>query len=414
MARTQPTGTAVTETTPPVPDPPADGADAPERIEQLTTLAHLPAQWDALAGPCIWHARGFLQALESSGCVGPGTGWEPRFLLAWRGDRLAAALPLWRKTHSYGEYVFDWAWARAYQQHGLPYYPKLVGAIPFTPATGPRLLGAGGDLGARLLGRVETWLRAGEASSVHVLFPPEHELPMWQGAGYLLREGIQFHWQWRGETDFDALLMTLTRDKRKHIRQERRRVREAGVHFRTETGHSASRADWALMAACYARTYAEHRSAPYLNEDFFVRWAAACPDAPLLFIAEVDGQPVAASLCARQADVLYGRYWGALAHVPCLHFEACYYQPLEWGIAHGIRRFEGGAQGEHKQARGLEPVRTRSLHRIADPAFARAIDDFLRRERAGVADYASELAAHSAYRAGVAPPLIGPGPDPIP
>ncbi|MBU3693842.1 MAG: N-acetyltransferase [Rhodocyclaceae bacterium] len=366
----------------------------------VTVLADLPTQWDALAGPCIWHARGFLQALEASDCVGPGTGWAPCFLLAWRGDALAGALPLWLKTHSYGEYVFDWAWARAFQQHGERYYPKLLSAIPFTPSTGPRLMADSRDTGALLLGAVEAWLEGGEASSMHVLFPVEDELPLWQDAGYLLREGIQFHWQWRGETDFEALLMALTRDKRKHIRQERRRVRDAGVRFRVETGHSASRADWALMAACYARTYAEHHSTPYLNEDFFVRWAAACPEAQVLFIAEVDGEPVATSLCARQGDTLYGRYWGALAHIPCLHFEACYYQPLEWGIAHGIRRFEGGAQGEHKQARALEPVRTRSLHRIADPRFARAIEDFLRRERAGMADYAGSLTEHSAYRAG--------------
>lgn len=380
---------------------PAAGVPPPAlpRVEVCRRLVALPAQWDALAGDCIWHARGFLEALETSGSVGPGAGWEPRFLLAWRGDALVGALPLWLKTHSYGEYVFDWAWARAYQQHGMAYYPKLLAAIPFTPVTGPRLLGPDPEVARLLLAAVESWLEAGEASSAHVLFPAADEQVFWQDAGYLLREGIQFHWQWRGETDFEALLMNLTRDKRKHIRQERRRVREAGVTFRVETGASASRADWALFAACYAQTYVEHHSSPYLNEDFFARWAAACPDAPVLFIAEVDGVAVAASLCARQGDVLYGRYWGALAHIPCLHFEACYYQPLEWAIGHGIRRFEGGAQGEHKQARALEPVVTRSLHRIADPRFARAIDDFLRRERAGMAGYAIELREHSAYKA---------------
>jgi predicted N-acyltransferase len=207
-----------------------------------------------------------------------------------------------------------------------------------------RLLAADPDLAAQPLRGVEAWLEAGEAS-VHVLFPAEAELPHWLGAGYLSREGVQFHWRSRGEADFEALLMTLTRDKRKRIRQERKRVREAGVRFRIETGHSASRADWALLAACYARTYAEHRSLPYLNEDFFLRWAAACPDAPLLFIAELDGQAMAASLCARQADALYGRYWAPCSTSPGLHFEACYYQPLERGIANGIRRFEGGARG---------------------------------------------------------------------
>jgi len=374
------------------------GARAPVRVELLSRLTELPAEWDALAAPCIWHARGFLQALEASGCVGAGTGWEPRFLLGWRGDTLAGALPLWLKTHSYGEYVFDWAWARAYQQHGQPYYPKLVSAIPFTPATGPRLLGTEREVAALLLGVVDAWLEAGEVSSAHVLFPATEETGLWRDAGFMAREGIQFHWQRRGEADFEALLMSLTRDKRKHIRQERRRVHDAGVRFRIVDGHHASAADWSLFSACYARTYAEHGSSPYLNEDFFVRWAASCPDVPLLFIAEVDGQAVAASLCAQQGDVLYGRYWGALAHIPCLHFEACYYQPLEWALAQGIRRFEGGAQGEHKQARALEPVTTCSLHRIADPRFAEAIQDFLRRERAGVADHTAALLEHSAYR----------------
>ena len=380
-------------------DADADGDNSPRlRLEVLDRLAALPPAWDTLVGPNIWLSRGFLLALEGSGCVGPGTGWEPRFLLVWRGAALAGALPLWLKTHSYGEYVFDGSWARAYQQNGLPYYPKLVSAIPFTPATGPRLLATTPEAAAFLQAAVEASLEAGAVSSAHILFPAAAEQPAWLGAGYLLREGIQFHWQHRGEADFEALLMNLTRDKRKHIRQERRRVQEAGVHFRIETGATASTSDWHLFAACYARTYAEHHSAPYLNADFFCRWAAACPEAAVLFIAEIDGQAIAASLCARQGDVLYGRYWGALAHLPCLHFEACYYQPLEWAITHGIRRFEGGAQGEHKQSRGLEPVVTRSFHRIADPRFGRAIEDFLRRERAGVADYAEELLSHSAYR----------------
>lgn len=368
------------------------------RLDVVDRLAELPPEWDTLAAGSIWHARGFLQALESSRCIGPGTGWDPRFLLAWHGDALVGGLPLWLKTHSYGEYVFDWSWARAYQQNGRSYYPKLLSAIPFTPATGARLLATDPQVAAALLAMLEAWLETGEVSSAHVLFPSLAETQHWLSAGYMLREGVQFHWQSHGEPDFEALLTSLTRDKRKHIRQERRRVRDAGVQFRVETGTSASRADWSLFAACYERTYAEHHSSPYLNEDFFVSWAAACPDAPLLFIAEVDGEPLAASLCARQGDVLYGRYWGALAHIPCLHFEACYYQPLEWAIANGFQRFEGGAQGEHKQARGLEPVITQSLHRIADPRFARAVEDFLRRERAGVADYASDLLAHSAYR----------------
>lgn len=375
---------------------------APLRVAVVSQLADLPADWDALlAGPPgegrIWLERGFLQALEASGSIGPGTGWLPRFLLAWRDNQLVGALPLWLKQHSYGEYVFDWAWARAWEQHGLPYYPKLVSAIPFTPATGPRLLADTAETRTALLAAVQTWLDAGEVSSAHVLFPSASELPHWQSSGYLLREGVQFHWHSRGEADFEALLMSLTRDKRKHIRQERRKVADAGVRFRIVNGHSASPADWDFMAACYAQTYAEHRSSPYLSDDFFPRWAAACPDAPLLFIAEVDNTPVAASLCARDGDALYGRYWGARVHIPCLHFEACYYQPLQWALQNGVRRFEGGAQGEHKQARALEPVRTASLHRIAHPAFEDAVAGFLARERAGIAEYHDELGRHTAY-----------------
>lgn len=366
-------------------------------ISVVLRVADLPPDWDALDGQCIWHARGFLQALEDSGCVGPGTGWEPRFLLARQDERTIAALPLWLKSHSYGEYVFDWAWARAWQQHGLDYYPKLLSAIPFTPATSARLMGDARAAPA-LLAAVEGWLATGEVSSAHVLFPAQNEAPHWQNAGYLPREGVQFHWQSRGEPDFETLLSSLTRERRKRIRQERRKVAEAGVRFRVESGHTASDGDWDFFTACYVQTYAEHRSTPYLNRQFFGDWARACPDVPVLFIAERDGEPVAASLCARDGETLYGRYWGSRVFIPCLHFEACYYQPLEWALAQGIRRFEGGAQGEHKQARALEPVTTCSWHRIGQPDFADAVARFLQRERAGVTDYREALQTHSAYR----------------
>ncbi|MBL8434065.1 MAG: N-acetyltransferase [Zoogloea sp.] len=366
-------------------------------------LAEIPAlQWDALAGQAPL-AHALLAGLEASGCVAPRTGWAPRHATLWNGDTLVAAMPLYLKAHSYGEYVFDWAWADAYQRHGLAYYPKWLAALPFTPVPGRRILGRDEASRRLLLARVLEMVRGSGASSLHVLFPTTEEAGWLRDAGLALRHGVQFHWHNAGYASFDDFLARLTHVKRKKIRQERRKVAEAGITFRILRGAQIRADDWAFFHACYARTYAEHRSTPYLNLGFFAEHARQAGDACVLMIAERGGQPVAASFFLRDADALYGRYWGAVEYIPCLHFEACYYQAIAYAIAEGIGRLEGGAQGEHKLSRGLEPVRTTSAHWLADPRFADAVADFLARERGGVEDYLDELSERLPYRAGEAP-----------
>lgn len=357
-----------------------------------------PRQWDALAAgqPVLRHA--FLQALEHSGCVGPGTGWQPRHAALWAGGELLAAMPLYLKAHSYGEYVFDWAWAEAYQRNGLAYYPKWLAAVPFTPVPGPRLLGTDGAARQALLDGVLAMVEESGGSSFHLLFPTDEEADWLQARGLMLRTGVQFHWRNRGYGDFEAFLASLSRDKRKKIRQERRRVADAGVSFRVLHGAEAGEADWDFFYRCYALTYAQHRSSPYLNRAFFGQLGRALGPGVVLCLAEAAGRPVAASLCLRDEEALYGRYWGAVEEIPCLHFEACYYQPIDYAIRAGLARFEGGAQGEHKLARGLEPVRTVSAHWLRDGRFADAVARYLARETPGVAAYLDELSERSPFR----------------
>lgn len=355
------------------------------------------AAWDALASsqarPNPFLSYAFLHALHESGSAAPDSGWQPQFIVLYDADtdRLAAALPLYVKMHSYGEYVFDWAWADAYERNGLDYYPKLLSAIPFTPVTGPRLLAVDAAARAALIEVLVATQQATPVSSTHILYPPEAEARQLEQAGYVLRSGVQFHWLNQGYKSFDEFLATLEQKKRKNIRAERRKVREAGVTLRRVRGADAVDADWRLFNRCYRHTYAAHRSTPYLNLDFFQRIGRSMPDNILLVIAEREGRPIAASLVIHSADVLYGRYWGELEHVPCLHFEAAYYQPLEFCIEQGIAVFEGGAQGEHKMARGFLPTRTWSAHWLAHPGFADAIERFLEREKGGIDDYIDEL-----------------------
>ncbi|WP_153161241.1 GNAT family N-acetyltransferase [Zoogloea sp. 1C4] len=362
-------------------------------------IAEIPAdQWDALAGdqPCLSHA--FLAALETSGCVAPGTGWVPQHAALWDGPRLLAAMPLYLKHHSYGEYVFDWAWADAYRRHGLDYYPKWLSALPFTPVPGLRVLGVDEASRRTLISRVIAQVRDSGASSLHVLFPTEEETGWLAEAGLEIRHGVQFHWQNAGYRDFDDFLARLAQPKRKKIRQERRKVADAGVTFRVLRGAAIGADDWAFFHACYCRTYAEHRSSPYLTLRFFEDFHHARPESCVLMIAERVGQPVAASLFLQDAEALYGRYWGATEFIPCLHFEACYYQAIDYAIRQGLARFEGGAQGEHKLSRGLEPVRTTSAHWIADPRFRDAVRRFLAQERDGVDGYLDELTEHLPFK----------------
>ncbi|MEO6351720.1 MAG: GNAT family N-acetyltransferase [Burkholderiaceae bacterium] len=378
------------------------------RMRIVSSLSDVGQQdWDALvqlqgdANPFLSFA--FLDALHASGCASAETGWQPQYLTLWNdapGDtQLAAALPLYAKFHSYGEYVFDWAWADAYQRHGLEYYPKLLSAIPFTPVTGSRLLARDAPASAALIQALRALRVDSTLSSCHILYPPQAQAKQLEQAGYLLRSGVQFHWINAGYRHFDDFLSTLEHKKRKNIRAERRKVAEAGITFRHIAGNCATESDWVFFNRCYAHTYAEHRSSPYLNLDFFLRIGATMPHNILLIEARRDGRPIACSLLIHDQNTLYGRYWGALEHVPCLHFETAYYQPLEFCIAHRIGCFEGGAQGEHKMARGFLPQKTWSAHWLAHPAFADAIERFLARETGGIESYIDELNERNPFKA---------------
>lgn len=370
------------------------------------------ATWDALlalhpeASPFMRHA--YLAAMEDSASASPATGWTPACIVLERAGVVEAAAMVYSKDHSYGEYVFDWAWANAYQQHGLPYYPKATLAVPFTPVPGARLLARDTPARQALLAAVLDWCAGRELSSLHLLFVSPTDAQACQDAGLMLRQTVQFHWTNTPAPypDFEAFLASLAQEKRKKIRQERRKVAEAGVQFRWVSGPDISDADWDFFYRCYERTYLEHGNAPYLSRRFFTAMQAAMPENWLLFVAERAGKPMASSLIALSSEglgqpkVAYGRYWGALERVDYLHFEACYYQPLHWCIAHGYTRFEGGAQGEHKMARALLPVPTTSAHWLAHPAFSDAVARFLEREGQGVDQYLDHLRERSPFKNG--------------
>ncbi|HEV7856049.1 MAG TPA: GNAT family N-acetyltransferase, partial [Herminiimonas sp.] len=305
---------------------------------------------------------------------------------------------LYAKNHSYGEYVFDWAWADAYERNGMAYYPKLLSAIPFTPVTGSRLLAHDAEAMIALVAAITAVQKSNAFSSTHVLYPPPQQAEILHEAGFMLRTGVQFHWLNAGYQNFEQFLETLERKKRKNIRAERRKVQEAGMTFRQVEGRDATETDWLFFKRCYDHTYAAHRSTPYLNLDFFLRIGATMPQNILLIVAERDGRPIASSLVIHDNNTLFGRYWGALEHVDCLHFETAYYQPLEYCIAQKIASFEGGAQGEHKMARGFLPQKTWSAHWLAHPAFSDAIERFLERESGGIAAYMDELNEHNPFK----------------
>ena len=366
------------------------------------------ATWDSLvsAQPSAtpFASLAYLRALHDSASAIEATGWAPHFLVLEHAGSAVAACPLYLKDHSYGEYVFDWAWADAYRRHGLDYYPKLLDAIPFTPVPGPRLLARTHEHRLLLLRAIEQLARSAQLSSAHLLFLDDADQAAAREAGWSLRTTVQFHWTNRVPepyADFADFLAGLQRDKRKKIQQERRRVAEAGVSFSIAAGAAIAKADWDFFYRCYTLTYRAHHSTPYLTRDFFARAAASMAGNWLLFVAWRGGKRIAASLIVIDPErkSAFGRYWGAVEHVSCLHFDACYYQPLEWCIANGYRRFEGGAQGEHKMARGLLPVQTWSAHWLAHPQFARAIDDFVAREGAGVESYLDELNERRPFKA---------------
>jgi predicted N-acyltransferase len=377
------------------------------------------ARWNALvarqpsATPFV--SIEYLRALHASGSAVAETGWAPHFLLLEKAGELVAACPLYLKDHSYGEYVFDWAWADAYRRHGLDYYPKLTGAIPFTPVPGPRLLATSHQERLLLLRGIEALAREAGISSAHLLFLDAADQAAALDAGWSMRSTVQFHWQNRSPDpylDFADFLAGLQREKRKKIQQERRRVADAGIRFTAAVGAEIGAEDWAFFYRCYTLTYRAHHSTPYLSRDFFARAAKTMAQNWLLFTAWRGDARIASSLIVIDPEcrTAFGRYWGAIEYVPCLHFDACYYAPLAWCIAHGYQRFEGGAQGEHKMARGLLPVETRSAHWLAHPQFARAIDDFLAREGAGITLYLNELNDRLPFKAAAAPPLEEPSP----
>ncbi|MBL8515452.1 MAG: N-acetyltransferase [Betaproteobacteria bacterium] len=372
---------------------------APAEPRILDSLADIPAaDWDALTdgNPTLSHA--WLHSLQETGCANAESGWIPQTLTLWRENMLVAAMPLYVKLHSYGEYVFDWAWADAYERSGLPYFPKLLSAVPFTPCTGSRLMATNDADRLQLLELAVNAARSSEVSSLHILFPPDAEIDLMEQEGLMRRTTIQFHWRNAGFKSFDDYLAAMSHDKRKRIKQERRKVAEAGVTFQHLVGANIREEDWDFFHACYVKTYREHRSTPYLNREFFTAIAERMSDNLLMVVGRCRGQRICAALNLFNAHTLYGRYWGATDFVSGLHFDTCYYQAIQFCIERGIQLFEGGAQGAHKLARGFLPVKTWSAHWLKQPQFAKAVEDYLRRETSGIEERLDELSESSPFR----------------
>ena len=366
------------------------------------------AQWNAIAPDYPFLRHEFLHTLEVTGCASPSTGWTPRHLLLYRGDELVGAAPMYEKSHSWGEFVFDFAWSRAFEERGLRYYPKLLLAIPFTPATGPRMLVKPGEDAAavqrQLLQSVERDGQAQHRSSAHALFMDEALRERCAAAGWLLRSDCHFQWHRRGYATTEDFLATFSADKRKKMRRERRRVAEQGISFQTLTGEQLEPAQLAVIHRLHANTFAQHGHLPYLNPEAFCGLATGLGVRMIVKLALRAGAPVACAVYFRSADTLYGRYWGADGDYHSLHFEACYYQGIDLCIELGLNRFEPGTQGEHKLARGFEPALTWSAHWIADAPMRAAIAAYLRREQAAVRRYAADAAEHLPFRAGAPEP----------
>ena len=381
--------------------PSSEDSARPAVLEDLATVG--AGEWNALVGPRYPFLRHeFLRALEVHGCLGERFGWLPRHLaLRDPEGRLIGAVPQYLKFNSYGEFVFDWAWADAYRRNGLAYYPKLLSASPYTPATGPKLLcaeDAPASVRQRLARGGLELARRLELSSAHWLFTPAEESESLRGLGPMVRTGCQFHWRNHGYRDFDQLLAAFTSPKRKNVRRERRRVFEQGIRFRLLHGDQATEGEWALFHRLYESTFDKRGGIPTLSLPFFLDIAEHMPESVLLVLAYDGGEPVAAAFCLVGCDTLYGRHWGCVRDYHSLHFEACYYQGLDYCIERGLQRFEPGAQGEHKISRGFLPTATYSAHWIAHPKFRAAIAHFLEMETEGMADYLAEMGGHSPYR----------------
>lgn len=373
-------------------------------IKIHTAIADIsPDDWNALVkdnNPFLRYE--FLHALEQYECVSAKFGWLPRHIVIYEREKLIAAMPVYEKHNSYGEFVFDNAWADAWQRSGLQYYPKLVIAAPYTPATGQRLLVNHDDvpkINAVLLDVLKELAHKSGASGVHILFPnPEEQSWLQQQNGFFARHDCQYHWFNQNYQTFDDFLATLTAKKRKNIRQERRRVERAGVTFRVLDGHTATDADWQQFDYFYQKTFDEKWGTATLNEAFFKAVAKALPEQIVLVMADQGNECIAGALMYRSNTTLYGRYWGCSEHVDALHFEACYYQGIDYCIQHGLQRFEPGAQGEHKIARGFVPTLTRSSHWLADNPFQASIDNFVNHEKEAVAQYIDDCMQHTPYR----------------
>jgi len=373
-------------------------------IRELRAIDEVSAaDWNTLGGteyPFLRHE--FLAALEHSGCVGRDTGWVPAHLALFTAGRLCAAAPVYRKTHSWGEFVFDFGWAQAYARHGLAYYPKLQCAVPYSPVNSPRLLIApGADAAAmadRMIDALEQRCRTQDLSSAHATFIAEAEREHFQRHGWLLRSDVQFHWHNAGYRSFEEYLAGFRADKRKQVRRERRRIEEAGLQILTLRGGELDGPQLEFIHGVHAATFHAHGHEPYLNLAFFHEVARTLGDAMLVKLALQRAQPVAAAIFFVGPDALFGRYWGATGDFHSLHFELCYHQGIEFCITQGLSRFEPGTQGEHKVARGFVPSHSWSAHYIADPRFRSAIADYLRREAVSVEDYAAAVNAHVPYR----------------
>jgi len=381
---------------------------------QITSLNAVDtASWNALAGdnPLLQHE--FLLALETSGCVGPTTAWQPAHMLFKNsaGD-LVGAIPLYIKGDSQGVFVFDWSWADAYERAGLNYYPKLVSAVPFTPANGARLLvGASSNQQTLRTEMISAALRFAEdsgLSSWHVLFPEESERIALSGAGLLERKSCQFHWRNDGYANFDDFLGRFNSTKRKKVRRERRRIAETGIRFEHLQGDQICSADWDSIYEYYSRTFHRRGRMPYLNRAFFETIASNLPESLLVILARFENHPIAAAICFRSDDTLYGRYWGSAADFHSLHSETCYYQGIEYCIREGLSLFEPGTQGEHKISRGFTPTATWSFHWLAEPGFQNAIEDYLRQETSHVDSYIEHWDEHLPYRRDPAGPDSNP------
>jgi len=372
-------------------------------IRELSRIdAIAAADWNRLDGAqCPFLRHEFLAALEHSGCVGPGTGWMPTHLALFEDDVLQAATPVYRKSHSWGEFVFDFGWAQAYERRGLSYYPKRVVAVPFSPVNAARLLTAPGrpaePLRQALIAALSGRCGPEADSSAHALFISDDERASFERAGWLTRSDVQFHWQNRGYQSFDDYLATMRSEKRKQLRRERRRVAEDGITYLTLHGHDITPAQLRFAFEAHRNTFHQHGHPPYLNQACFEEIAARLGEALMVKLAMRGDTPVAAAIFLASRDALFGRYWGATGDFHSLHFETCYHQGVDYCIERGLARFEPGTQGEHKLARGFEPTPTWSAHYIADARFRAAIADFLAREQQAVEQYADSAAGHTPF-----------------